>query len=79
MEFVKYRKVFNRNVQKYKRLYWFNMQNDLLANANSNSSSFWKSIGKIGVASQKKNIIPMEIVDVNGNIVNDKEEVLNKF
>ena len=26
VEFVKYRKYFNRNVQKFKRLYWFNMQ-----------------------------------------------------
>ena len=54
VEFIKRRKIFNRNVQKPKRLFWFKMQNDLLVNIESNSSIFWKSVGKMGVAFQKK-------------------------
>ena len=40
VEFIKRRKIFNRNVQKSKRLFWFKMQNDLLVNIESNSSNF---------------------------------------
>ena len=79
VEFVKCRKLFNRNVQKHKRLFWFNLQNDLLDNVKNNSGNFWKSIGKIGVAFQKKHIIPIEILNDDGNIVTDKESVLNKW
>ena len=76
---VQCRKKFNRNVQTFKRLYCFNMQNNLLDNINSNSSTFWKSIGKIGVAFQKKNVIPLEIENEDGSIVTDQDLVLNKW
>ena len=79
VEFVKCRKIFNRNVQKYKRHFWFNMQSDLLDDVKSNSCNFWKSIGKIGVAFKKKHKIPMEVVDNEGNIVTDKEFVSGKI
>ena len=79
INFVRCRKDFSKAVQKSKRLYWFRMQNDLLLDLDKNSSNFWKSIGKIGVAFQKKNKIPMEVLDDSGKINNDKDFVLNKW
>ena len=55
------------------------MQNNLLDNINSNSSTFWKSIGKIGVEFQKKNVIPLEINNEDGSIVTDQDLVLDKW
>lgn len=79
IEFLKSRKAFNREMQKSKRLYWFKMQNDLLYDIDKNSCNFWRSIGKIGVAFQKKNKIPMEVIDDNGDIINDNDSVLLKW
>ena len=79
INFVRCRKGLSKAVQKSKRLYWLRMQNDLLLDLDKNSRIFWKSIGKIGVAFQKKNKIPMAVVDDSGKINNDNDFVLNKW
>jgi hypothetical protein len=77
-QFLSCRKDFNRVVQKSKRLYWFKVQHDLLSNVDTNPETFWKSIGKVGVASKKKQSIPMEVVE-NGIVSRDTATVLAKW
>ncbi|VDI81600.1 Hypothetical predicted protein [Mytilus galloprovincialis] len=42
-----------------------------------NQKDFWKSIGKIGIANDRKRVIPLAVVGNCGNVTNDKSNVLN--
>ena len=77
--FISKRKLFNKNVQKAKRRYWYELQTDLVKQSNEDPQSFWKTIGKVGVAFDKRKKIPMQIVGENGEIITDKNVVLNKW
>jgi hypothetical protein len=77
--YVDKRKSFDREVQQCKRKYWFNMQEELLLESTKNQQQFWKKIGKIGVAENRKSIIPMEVIDDDGNVSSQLTEVLNKW
>jgi len=78
-DYVFKHKRFGRAVQRSKRKYWYNLQVKLSDEAESNSSDFWKSIGKIGVGHTKKQSIPMEVNGENGSILNDTNVVLDKW
>ena len=41
--------------------------------------NFWKYIGKIGMQNDRKPCIPMEIVDSNGHVSTQTEEVLSRW
>jgi endonuclease III len=43
-----------------------------------NQHDFWKSIWKIGIANGRKNCIPLAVMDNDGSIKTDKNDVLNK-
>ena len=58
--FLNKRKEFDRQARRAKRLYWYNVQSDLLDSVNSNQAEFWKSICKVGISINKN--IPMEVV-----------------
>ena len=73
------RKLFDREVQRSKRLYWYKMQCDLDENATSDHVEFWKSIGKIGIGQKRKKFIPMEVVGEVGVIDREIQNVLNKW
>ena len=75
--FLDKRKHFDIQVRRAKRLYWYKVQSDLLDNANTNQSEFWKSIGKVGISTNKN--IPMEVVLDDGSISYDTEVVLDKW
>ncbi|CAG2257093.1 unnamed protein product [Mytilus edulis] len=75
---VQKRKYFDREVQKCKRKYWFSMQQDLLLESKRNQQQFWKKIGKIGVAENRKSVIPMEVIDQDGNVNSNLTAVLDK-
>ena len=47
--------------------------------SNKNQKQFWKKIGKIGVADDRRQMIPMEVLDIQGNISTDLTTVLNKW
>lgn len=68
IEVMSCRKDFNRLVQKSKRQYWFNVQQDLLQNVSKDPNKFWKSFGKISVGYDRKYNIPLEIISVSGCI-----------
>ena len=42
-------------------------------------SLFWKKIGKVGLSSERKHFIPWEVTNRNGEILTDKDSVLNKW
>ena len=78
-EYVKLRKLFDQNVQRSKRKYWFSLQNDLLHECDTNPNEFWKSMGKIGVGYSDKKTIPEEVVLLNGDSSAEISEVLKKW
>ncbi|VDH99281.1 Hypothetical predicted protein [Mytilus galloprovincialis] len=72
------RKTFDRLNRKYKRQYQLQQQQTLEDKlSNMNQKDFWKSIGKIGIANERKRAIPLAVVDNCGNVTNDKSNVLN--
>ena len=76
--YVAKRKSFDKAVQKAKRQFWYSLQDELL-NSCENPKEFWRKIGKIGVGSDRRNIIPMEVKLDDGSIVCDKKIVLDKW
>lgn len=71
-------KEFSREVQKAKRRYWYKMQQDLLSMESNQPKDFWRYIGQLGVAQERKGI-PLEIVRDDGTISCDIAEVLGKW
>ena len=53
-DYIRIRKVFDRNVQKYKRLYWYNQQQQILNERVLDKTGVWKT-GKIGINNNKSN------------------------
>ena len=78
-KFVKKRKSFDQHVQRRKRAYWFEMQNEILYNASYNQNEFWKSMGRVGVRNNRKKGFPREILDTNGNAIKDSNVVFDKW
>jgi len=77
--FIASRKTFDRHVQKSKRSYWVSVQNELLSNCENNQQEFWKTIGKVGIGFSKKRNIPMEIVNEDGSVNRNIDDVLQKW
>ena len=78
-EYVSSRKAFDRQVQRAKRLYWFDFQKNLLNDCNNDNVEFWKTIGKVGVGQAQKRRIPMEVVLEDGTVAHDAASVLGKW
>lgn len=51
---VQIRKCFDKEVQKVKRVYWFELEKKLLSDCNVGQAQFWTSVEKIGVGFSKK-------------------------
>ena len=77
--YISKRKEFDKTVQKAKRRYWYDMQTNLVKTSEENPQMFWKTIGKVGVAFDKRKQIPMEIVGHNGEIISDRHAVLDRW
>ncbi|CAG2188102.1 unnamed protein product [Mytilus edulis] len=50
----------------------------IIVGIKTDQQTFWKKIGKIGIASERKTLTPMEVVDANGN-VSSNDDVLLKW
>ena len=75
------RKCFDRLNRKHKRQYQLQIQSELqdkLLNTN-NCKDFWKDIGKLGMANDRKSKIPFEIIGNTGEIITDRGQVINKW
>ena len=75
--FINKRKLFDRAVQRRKRAYRREVQNDLLSSCKSDPNEIWKKIGKVGVGTERSKTIPMEIKLENGSVSNNENDVLN--
>ena len=67
------RKHFDKAHRKYKRQYEkmkrLNIQGQL---QNHNQTEFWRSIGKVGMANERRLDIPWEVVDHEGHVQRQK-------
>ena len=75
-EFLRQRKLFNKEVQRAKRKYWKAKQIEIENLETSDQKAFWKQIGKIGIGQERKKDIPNEVKLENGEISNNIEDVL---
>ena len=79
LEYIRCRKNFDHAVQRAKRTYWAQLQNDLVSSLSSDPQTFWRGIGKVGVAQSKNKTIPMEVICDDGSITSDTNAVLDKW
>ena len=73
------RKELDREIQKAKRKHWQYMQQTILELEAENQREFWKYIGKVGIANERKSAIPWEIVNSDGSTSRDCDEVLESW
>ncbi|CAC5414589.1 unnamed protein product [Mytilus coruscus] len=80
-ERILYRKKnFDRLNRKFKRQFQRQERQKLGDKLNeTNQRDFWKSIGNLGIANNRKRCIPLAVVDEDGNEATDKNVVLNKW
>ena len=80
LEYLSTRKCFDKLLRKEKRKYQMNKDDELLNMFNTNrTKELWKEIGKLGMANERKQKIPMEIVSEDGTIINDEKTVLSHW
>lgn len=65
-------------MQRAKRTYWYRTQEQILNDCNTDQSTFWKRIGKVGVRSHTK-CIPMEILNDDGSTTTSIDAVLDRW
>ena len=73
------RRHFDQMNRRYKRQHQRTAQeklHDLLQN--DTTRDFWKKIGKLSLANERKSKIPMEVVDPEGHSIFDQDQVLEK-
>ncbi|CAG2244959.1 unnamed protein product [Mytilus edulis] len=79
-EYCAARNDFDKHLRKAKRTYQNKLQMDLMTELEKpNSRDFWKQIGKIGISNDRRDQIPWEVIDDNGEVTTDKERVLQKW
>ena len=76
--FKKGRNEFDKEYKRQKRLYQKTKQVEISHLNTENPKEFWSEINKLE-PKRTNNNIPMEIIDNDGNIVNDIDTVLNKW
>jgi hypothetical protein len=77
-EFCKTRREFERMLRKYKRKYQENECKQLDNLCSMNQKDMWKYVGKIGINTERKKQIPMEI-KIGDNVYSGKEKVLESW
>ena len=74
------RRRFDQMNRRYKRQHQRTAQeklHDLLQN--DTTRDFWKEIGKLSLANERKSKLPMEVVDPEGHSIFDQDQVLEKW
>jgi hypothetical protein len=72
-------KILDREVQRAKRNDWRTSQETILNLEAENKKEFWKYVGNIGMGQERKQDIPWEVVDAEGDTCSDRKEVLNRW
>ena len=73
------RKLFDRSVQKAKRQYWRQLQNELIDSCEDVDIDFWKKMGRLGIEFERKRNIPFKIVKKDGSLSNNLKDILDKW
>ena len=68
-------------VSKAKRIHQLQQQNKLHNQLFDSEipRDFWKDIGKLGIANERKTFIPMEVLDENDQVKSQTSEILNEW
>ena len=66
-------------VQKAKRQYWRQLQNELIDSCENDDIDFWKKMGRLGIGFERKRNIPFEIVKEDGSLNNNLKDILDKW
>lgn len=69
--FTEARREFDRHVQRAKREHWRQQQDQLAQMSHGDPKRFWKYVGQLGVAQERKKRIPMEIIREDGTVSRD--------
>ncbi len=77
--YISLRKNFDRHIQRAKRRYRSAVLTNLESLCDQDPGQFWKSVGRIGVGSERRKGIPLEIVREDGSVCRDKVEVLDRW
>ncbi|CAC5418534.1 unnamed protein product [Mytilus coruscus] len=79
-QFVTSRNTFDKLLRKEKRSYQMRQQQELLnLSTENNTRDFWKKIGKLGIANDRRSSIPMEVLTSEGNVCKDVNTVYDKW
>ena len=76
-DFLRQRKLFNKEVQRAKRKYWKAKQIEIENSETSDQKAYWKQIGKIGIGQEREKDIPNEVKLDYGVISTNIEDVLH--
>ncbi|CAG2185705.1 unnamed protein product [Mytilus edulis] len=77
--YVQRRKNFDTFNRKSKRRYQIEQQNQLHYLEGHNTKDFWKSIGKLGLANERKTQRIYQVRTENGEVTNDTDTVLERW
>ena len=70
---------FDRMVHRAKRQYWHSQQEQIMNMFNNDTRSFWKHIGQLGVRNGRNRTIPMQVVNADGQVESDIDQVLSEW
>ena len=68
---------FDHSVQTAKRKYWREQQESIQELEHNDPRVFWQQVNKLGIANERKQLIPNEVVLPDGSISVDRNTVLN--
>ena len=75
--YISARNAFDKHLRQSERTYRRSQAIDIEETRTTNPTEFWKKIQNLGPKRSK--VIPIEVVDENGNIVRDEEAVYTKW
>ncbi|CAG2193143.1 ACAD9 [Mytilus edulis] len=79
IEFIDKRKTFDREAQRAKRTHWRKQMVEIDDMETTNHSEFWKKIGRIGVGTERRKLIPMSVQLPDGSIAHGREAVVTEW
>ncbi|CAG2258008.1 unnamed protein product [Mytilus edulis] len=79
IEFIDKRKTFDREAQRAKRTHWRKQMVEIDDMETTNHSEFWKKIGRIGVGTERRKLIPMSVQLPDGTIAHGREAVVSEW
>lgn len=70
---------FDKAVQSSKRCFWRQQQDNIQELETSDPKAFWQQVKKLGVANERRQVIPWEVLLPDGSASTDKDVVLDTW